>query len=319
MKISMSNIPFIIQETSLLLLFSALIYTFVSLAKRNEYIAIKASGISLKQFLFPFVFVSFVFSTIIITVLNPISSHLLLYGNHIKHVANNETSEPLTLSKYGILLLDMPKLHKEELYIISAEHLREKSSKEIWLYNTSYIITSSDYVFKKRIDAEKAILKKKEWILTNALEKQVKTSSIRYQEKILPSSLSPQDLINSFRKPKQISIWALPSFISTLKIIGGSTEQYTKYLYKLLITPFLTIGLVCIAASFSLKSTRNSKNQQIIAFGTVIGFISFLYIEILMKLNISDSFPSINSFITVGSFTIIGVLLLYFSEKKYAF
>ncbi|MBP9791952.1 MAG: LptF/LptG family permease [Rickettsiales bacterium] len=319
MKISISRTPFIIQETSLLLLFTALIYTFVSLAKSNEYTAIKASGISLKQFLFPFVFVSFLFSTIIITVLNPISSHLLLYGNHIKHVANKETSEPLTLSKYGIMLLDMPKLHKEELYIISAEQLREKSSKEIWLYNTSYIITSPDYIFKKRIDAEKAILKKNEWILTNAIEKQVKTNSIRYQEKILPSSLSPQDLINSFRKPKQISIWALPNFISTLKIIGGSTEQYTQYLYKLLITPFLTLGLVCMSASFSLKSTRNSKNQQIIAFGTVVGFVTFLYVEILMKLQLSDSFPSINSFITVISFTIIGIMMLYLAEKKYAF
>ena len=318
-KISLAHIPFIIQETSLLLLFTSLIYTFVSLAKYNEYTVIKASGISLKQFLLPFIIVSIIFSTIVITILNPISSHLLLYRDHLMHVTNNKTTEPLTLSKHGILLLDMPRANKEEIYIISAAQLNEISTTEILLHKASYIITSPNYIFKKRIDAEKAVLKNHEWILTNVIEKQVRENSIRYQEKVLPSSLTPQDLINSFRQPKQISIWALPNFIHTLKIIGGGTEQYTKYFYKLLATPFLTIGLVCLAASFSLKSDRNRKNQQIIAYGTSLGFLAFIYIELLMKLHISDRFPVLNLLITIISFTTLGIITLYYSEKKYAF
>lgn len=318
-KITLAHIPFIIQETSLLILFAALIYTFIMLAKRNEYTAIKASGISLKKFLLPFITVSFIFATFIITIVNPISSHLLQYRTYIKKITNQHTGEPLALSKYGILLLDMPKHNKEELYIISAEQLNEVSSKEIYLYKTSYIVTSANYIFKKRIDAEKAVLKKNEWILTNVIEKQVKQNSKKHPEIILPSSLKPQDLINSFRKPKQISIWTLPNFIKTLKIIGGSTEQYVKYFYKLLIKPFLTIGLVCIAASFSLKPTRNRKNQHIIAYGTCLGFLSFIYIEFVMKLHISHTMPYINAVITVVSFLLIGLLALYYSEKKYIF
>lgn len=318
-KITLAHIPFIIQETSLLILFAALIYTFITLAKRNEYTAIKASGVSLKKFLMPFIVVSFVFSIVIITIINPISSHLLQYRTHLKKITNQQTSEPLSLSKYGILLLDMPKHNKEELYIISAEQLKEVSSKEIYLYKTSYIITSSNYTFKKRIDSEKAVLRKNEWLLTNVIEKQLKKNSKKHQEMILPSSLKPIDLINSFRKPKQISIWTLPNFIKTLKIIGGSTEQYIQYFYKLLIKPFLTIGLVCITASFSLKPTRNRKNQHIIAYGTCLGFLSFIYIEFIMKLHISYTMPYINSLITIVSFTLIGFITLYYSEKKYAF
>ena len=318
-KITLAHIPFMIQETSLLILFAALIYTFIMLAKRNEYTAIKASGVSLRNFLLPFVTVSFIFSTFIIIVINPISSHLLQYRTHLKKITNQHTSEPLALSKYGILLLDMPKHNKEELYIISAEQLHEVSSKEIYLYKTSYIITSSNYIFKKRIDAEKATLRKNEWILTKAIEKRPKEHSKKYQEITLHSSLRPQDLINSFRKPKQISIWTLPKFIKTLKIIGGSTDQYVQYFLKLIIKPFLTIGLVCIAASFSLKPSRNRKNQHIIAYGTCLGFLSFIYIEFIMKLHISHSIPYINSVITVTSFTLIGLIALYYSEKKYMF
>ena len=318
-KISAAHVPFIIQETSLLIIFASLVYTLMMLAKRNEYTAIKASGISLTQFLLPFIITSFIFSTFIVTIINPISSHLLQYRNHLRNSIDNETKEPITLSKYGIILLDMPKHNKNEIYIISADHLKEISPKEIHLYKTSYIITSADYTFKKRIDAEQAILTKNKWTLYDAIEKQIKKPSIKQQEIALPSSLKPQDLINSFRKPKYISVWSLNSFINTLKIIGGATEQYTQYFYMLLIKPFLTLGLVCIAASFTLKSNRNKYNQRTIIYGTLLGFLSFVFVEFLMKLKVSSTISYITPIITIIIFTITGAALLYYSEKRKPF
>ena len=315
-KLSLAQLPFIIQEIALFIVFAALINSFVSLSKKNEYNAMKAGGMSLSRFICPFLVVSIIFMTSIVFILNPLTVNLLKYRDANEKIVfhNGKPQDFVLMSKNGILVFDRPKDNSDIQYIVNISHLKAFSDKEITLYGVSYVLIDKHYSFIKRLDAKEVYLREYQWVLKDVVERIPRKENLVISQTTLSSSFKPQEFFNSFQKPRYIPTWKLQVFIKTLDTLGMSSQKYQIYFYKLLAQSIYVIGVVFIAASFALKTQRLHKTGTMIVLGTLIGVIMFACLEYLGSVMITEDI-ALNFALISGTFTLGGFLALYFSEN----
>jgi len=252
------QIPFVIQETFVLTIFVASIYTFLQLSKSNEYTIIKSSGVSIWQFLAPFLITSAVLSMLILTVINPLSSVMLIKQQRVlDRILSGNKSTATAVFESGFWLIDEDPNQQRSLIINSDLVIIDK--KETMLRNVSILQVDSKFNLERTLESDTVSLNNGYWELHNTTEYIAKSQPKKYELLSIPTTLTQTKLESNFRRPDLISIWELPYFMTTLKATGHSAKAYLIYFHKLFIKPFLGLTLICIAASFTLHPFRNMK------------------------------------------------------------
>jgi lipopolysaccharide export system permease protein len=313
-KIVFLKIPDLLHETVPFLMFISAILAFTKISKSNEYTVIKASGISIWQFLFPFLAITFIFGVLFITVLNPISTSLTDYNRKIiNKYYSGDAASMLSFSGSGLWFIDKFESPEQQKRVVNAKYLNAKESQ---LVDVSFLILDKDYNFLERIDAKTATLSNGEWLLGDSTIFQVHKLTKKEALIKLPTFFKEYDLKNSFVSPDTISIWRLWHFISILKASGYSALEHMAYFYKILARPFLMCGLILIAASFALKPTRFVSPLRIIFYGLSSGFILFFFNEVITLLGVNGSVPSYLAAILSTLIVIsLGVILILHAKE----
>lgn len=309
------KIPFIIQETFIFAIFISAIYVFLQLSKKNEYTVIKASGVSILQFLGPFLVTTGILSIILLTIINPISSSMLIRQQKIKYKLLSEEiyKNPTAIFESGFWLIDNNSRDSSKLIINSASI--KISAKETRLNKISALYVDNKFHLKKSIDAEYALLKDDYWELHNTKEHIPKQPVAHHDIYKIPTTITQTELQNNFEKPKRISIWELPYFIKTLKSTGHSAKIHIIYFYKLLVKPFIALALLCIAAPFTLKPFRGIKLAQSIITCGLIGFTVYTMAELVYLLGTGSGLsPFFTSILFLSTISLISFFTLIRSK-----
>jgi lipopolysaccharide export system permease protein len=309
------KIPFIIQETFIFATFIAAIYVFLQLSKKNEYTVMKASGVSIWQFLGPFLVTTGILSIILLTIINPISSSMLIKQQKIKYklLSEESTKNPTAIFESGFWLIDNNRTENVKLIIHSASI--NISSKETRLNKISALYVDNKFHLSKSVDAEYALLKDDYWELYSTTEYVPKHRAKQYSTYKIPTTITRTELQNNFERPKRISIWELPYFIKTLKSTGHSAKIHIIYFYKLLVKPFIALALLCIAAPFTLKPFRGIKLAQSIISCGLIGFTVYTMAELVYLVGTDSGLsPLSTSVLFLGLISLIGFFTIKHSK-----
>jgi len=318
LAITLTKLPFIVQETFVFVIFFSAVHTFFFLAKNNEYTALRSGGVSIWQFLVPSVIIGLAMSILLITVLNPFSTVLLNYSEHLKmKVRGQREVHSVSLLRGEVWLFDKDQT-SDESYIINATGLKAKKG-DTELVNPNFIFLNRDYKFIRILNTPKAVLKDGNWILesyTEYVPKEAPKKNIRKTYSI-KNNLDLVNLQTNFKSARYISIWELPYFISVLEATGYPTHKYYSYLYKLLVKPFLVPSIIFFAAAFELKSSRHHKVGALIASGLLV----FIFLYCLTELSLSISFDSnvmqmLNVMLIALALNIGGVVFVHCFENK---
>lgn len=314
-RITLTRVPFMFQETYHLVLFIAAVYSFFHFSKSNEYVVIKASGVSIWQFMYPYITVSIAIGLFAVTLLNPISASLGDKSRRMKLKAMSNSENPVALSSSGFWFIDRTSNDQKNI-IINADKIMI-ADNHVKLLNPEFVYTNKDYRFQKSINAISAILKDNEWSLKDAQEKLPKQAVISHSEYAIPTDINTEDLKNSFTKPEYISVWDLPYFIDTLKSSGHSAKQYINFLYKIISKPLIATAIVFIAAILALKPARFFKASYIIIGSLLIGFISYFLIEMsFMSIMTSNMNQLLGAVIVIISGNVFAIAMLKYSEDR---
>ena len=318
LSITLAKLPFIVQETFVFVIFFAAVYTFFFLAKHNEYTAVRSGGISIWQFLAPFIIVGVAISILLVTVINPFSTVLLNYSERLKmKIRGKDMVNAVSLLGGEVWLFDKDQINNES-YIINAEKLKiEKGTPE--LLNPNFIFLDKDYKFIRIINTAKAVLKNYNWVLKDYTE-YIPKEAPKFHEGEQYTIKNNLDLVNlqtNFKSARYISIWDLPYFISILKATGYPTSEYYSYLCKLLVKPFLVPSIIFFAAAFALKSSRHQKVGVLIASGFLVFIFLYCLTELLLSISFSNKIMQMLSVISIAIFLNIGgAIFVYFFERK---
>lgn len=260
---------------------------FVSLNRRSELIALRASGVSAWRFIFPAAAAAFALGIVTISALNPIAAWL---DAEYEHQTAGLTS-------------DMPYTSGKELWLRQGDgrtqaviEAKSHDPGTTRLRDVSmYVYTRSEkgLQFARRIDAKTAALMRGYWRLTDAREAAPGEPSVSYEALTIPSPLNPNDAFAKQASATSVPFWALPAEIAKIEKAGFSATGYRLRFHQLLATPLLFAAMAILGAAFSLRLMRLGGLAMLAGSGVALGFTLFFFNQFCGALGRADVIPPI--------------------------
>lgn len=266
-------------------LFSAL-FTFWQLTRRSELVVVRATGLSVWQFMMPLAFAAFLIGVVQMTVVNPIGALMIGKYERFKADALGDDDVLVALSGQGLWLRQRTQEGETALLHAAGVRYPEWELKQVMV-----LFIDPARGFSRRLDAESARLENGAWVFAGAVQNVPGRPPVRLAHTTLPTSLSINEIENSFADPKTVPFWTLPSYIDTMAGTGFNVTPLKIEFQALLAKPALLVGMILLAACVSLRPQRQGGASQLILAGVVLGFIVFFLSNFLQALGASGQIP----------------------------
>lgn len=261
------------------------VFTFARLSRSQELVATRAAGVSAWDFLLPPLAVAVAIGIFTVTIFTPISARMFseFAGLEARHV-KGEASQ-LSVSQNGLWLRQGDENRQSVIHALrvadQGQHLEDVI---VFLY-------SANDRFAGRIDAKSGRLQDRAWLLQDAWVSDTNGRPTHHDNFTLDTTLTPEQIQESFASPDTLSFWDLPGFIRAAQAAGFSATRYQLYLYTLYALPALFAAMVLMAASFSLRISREGGVAKVILFSAACGFAVYFFSDLTRVLGQSGTVP----------------------------
>lgn len=266
-------------------LFSAL-FTFWQLAKRSELVVVRAAGLSVWQFILPLAFAAFLVGIVQMTIVNPVGAMLIHTFERLEAERLTGDDSLVSVSDQGLWLRQ--KSGENEVALMHAARIQQPD----WiLHDVMVLYLKSAEGFTRRIDADTAYLRGDKWVLTNATVNEPGQRLVERARMDISTSLSLNEIENSFADPKTVPFWSLPAYIATMAGTGFNATPLKIEFQALIAKPFFLIGMVLLAACVAIRPQRQGGATLLIMAGVVLGFVVFFLTNFLQALGAAGQIP----------------------------
>ncbi len=308
-KTSFYRVP---QVTERILPFCVLIGAmscYLNLSRRSELVVARAAGMSAWQFISPALIVAFLLGVLATTVYNPISA--ILQERSKRYEAELFGQSPSALRGNGGTFW-VSQRSDDGVAIISATSSRDQGVglSGVWVF----IFDNAGH-FKQRIEARAAALKPGVWLLLDARVYELGVLPVDYSEFPLKTSLTAEQVRESFATPETVPFWELPSYITIAERAGLGAAGYRLQFQKLLARPFLLSAMVFLAAAVSLRFFRFGGVQKMILSGVAAGFLLYVLSKVTEDLSNAELMqPVAAAWLPVLAGGLTGFIALLYQE-----
>ena len=309
LQMALLRIPFMAQKV---LPFAALVgglWTFTRMTRTHELVVARSAGVSVWQFLVPVLALALILGAFTVTVFNPMAAAMVSRYEQMDAKYLGGKSSLLALSQTGIWL------RQGDNETQSVVHARRISQEDVTLHDVIIFTFREDDQFVNRIDAEEAVLSEGTWSLRGAVITGPDQRAVFHDTYQLPTSLTFDQIEDSFAPPETLSFWALPGFIKVLEASGFSAVAHRLHWHSLMAGPLLLCAMVLIAATFSLRFRRRGGVWILVAAAVMTGFMLYFLSDLVLALGLSGNIPVVLAAWTpAGIFALIGIASLFHLE-----
>lgn len=281
------------------ILFSAM-FTFWQLTRRSELVIVRSSGFSVWQFLAPIIAVALFVGVLQMTIINPLGAVFLGKFDEMERKYLSREKDQIAFFKEGLWLRQAYEDGgEEEGYVIL--HAPRIDQSDWALRQPSVLFFDYEDRFLQRLDADEAYLEPGRWLFKNVIVHDMKASRsfenaaqqnyVRHNVFTLPTALTRQDVEESFSSPASMSFWRLPSHIQTLEEAGFDASRLRVHYQSLLSQPLMFAAMILLAATVSMRSSRQRGGLILIGLGVFIGFVVFFLSSFLQAMGGSGQIP----------------------------
>ena len=295
--LSLMKTPYLMEQVLPFVVLFGAILTFMQLTRNSELIVVRASGVSVWQFLAPSLTVALLFGIFIVTIYNPMSSTLYSQYEEQKSRYVSTNSSFLKVSPDGIWLRQG---NADTLVVIHALNVKDRAAilEDVIVFRFAKAENENDegeyeLEWVSRVDAERATLEKGYWSVTNANVTIKEQPAVFEAETRIETYLTKEQIQDSFASPDTISFWNLPQFIRLAEGAGFSAVPHRLHWHRVFSVPMLLCAMVLIAASFSLRLTRLGGVGKLILAGVLFGFFLYFASDVTRALGLSGNLPVI--------------------------
>lgn len=274
LMLSLLNIPQAFYAILPLIMILATIALFLSLSRSSEMVVTRAAGRSaLKSLLAPLT-VALMIGIFAVAVLNPIVAGTTKEYETRSDALKGDRSI-LTIGSSGLWLRQG---NAEGQTVIRAESANLDGTR---LTEVTFLTFTPDGSPGRRINASSAELVTGAWVLRDAKSWPLadvttpEASATVQQELSIPSSLTPDQIRDSFGTPSSIPIWELPAFIKRLQTAGFSAQRHQVWFHTELAMPVFLVSMVLIGASFTLRHQRGGRTGLMVMFAVLLAFVIY--------------------------------------------
>lgn len=311
LNMAILNLPAVIEMILPFAMLAGAMLCFSSWNRSNEFVAVRGFGQSVWAALGPALFSAFLFGMLFVTVINPIAA--VTSTRHEAQMAAifGESDKGFSISTDGIWLRD--KIEGGKL-IIRGEAL---STEMASIINPVIYFYQNDIQLKALYRADVMQLTEKGWILDQATRWHTNGQQTDLGSTMLPTGLHELDLRQSGLLPQSISIYLLPSFISSLERAGIPATQYRFHLYKTLSIPLLMVGIAMLAARITLTNTSRSHRSRLFLRGALLSIIIFIFSYFMQVLGSSLKIPmSVAAWTPAVVVSLVGAIILARTDES---
>ncbi len=274
-------IPFIVMISTMI--------TFWRISKSNEFVIIRAAGVSIWGVLTPVLLSVFFIGVFWITMINPFSAKMFELKETLSYRLSTNNPNAFLFSNKGLWIRE----GKEEdiVAIINANRLNLKDDI-LWLHDVSVIEVDKDTQVKRRIEAFVGTLENGNLNLRDVRIYKAGQKAEIINNFIYPTEMNIQRIKDNFVEPEAISFWNLPDTINFYEMSGFSVLRYEMRYLSLIALPFLLMAMVLVAGIFSLKaSQRQGGVLWMIIFGIATGFTVYFSSQVVSAFGINAYIP----------------------------
>lgn len=279
------NIPMIVSLTLPAAVLLSTLITFGVLSKNSEIVAMKANGISLYRTSLPLILlagiicmIAFLFSEFITPLTNQKADHILkVEVQKQRALGSFKQNQIWYRGKNGIYNFKIFHPEKQLIEGVTINYLNQQ------------------FEMSMRVDAQSAEWKDGRWVFTNVMVTRFQEGDFPIVERLSRALIDlperPADFMIAQKDADKMSYLELNKYIKKLQSDGYDTTRYRTDMHGKIAFPLVSIILVIIGVSFSLRSERSGGVTQSIGVGIVIGFSYWLVFAFTMSLGRSGTLP----------------------------
>ncbi|ABR59620.1 LPS export ABC transporter permease LptG [Sinorhizobium medicae] len=267
------RIPTILQQTVPFVALFAAMAALISLNRRYELVVTRAAGISVWQFLRPFVVGALIFGALAVVVINPLAA----WGTKKAEALEAEWGSTRSAAANSIPWLRQ--IYDGTDTIIGARSVQNGGTE---LINVTVIHFDPQGAITLRQDAKSAKLEDGYWLLNGVVETEVGRLPRRMETAQLRTNLRPDFVQERLAKADSIQFFDLPRKIEVARSFGFSTNGLETQFHSLMSLPLLLVAMTLIAACVSLKFSRFNQSRSVILGGILSGFVLYV-VTVLIK------------------------------------
>ncbi len=244
---------------------------FLGLARSSELVVTRAAGRSALRALWAPVGVALAFGLVAVALFNPlVAATSTAYEARLADL--NGGGRVLALSEDGIWLRQG---NGREQTVI---HATRASLDGTELAGVTFLTFDTEGRPLERIEAETARLtpgawaltRTKRWPLSGTGNAEAGSSTAATLE--VPSTLTPDEIRDSFGTPASIPIWELPQFIERLRAAGFTARRHEVWLQMELALPAFLVAMVLIGAGFTMRHQRGGRTGIMVLAAILLSF-----------------------------------------------
>jgi len=270
-KTSFFRVP---QVTERVLPFSVLVgamFCYLNLSRRLELVVARSAGMSAWQFISPALVVAFLLGIIATAIYNPIAAVLDEQSKRYEAELFGDSRGKPVGGGGGTFWASQRTAEGQA--IINAKSSRDQG---VSLSGVTVFTYDPEHHFKQRIEANTAVLEPGVWRLQGAHIYVLNTPPVAQAVYLLKTSLTPEQVRESFATPETVPFWELPLYIKIAEHAGLVAAGYRLQFQKLLARPFLLAAMVFLAAAVSLRLFRFGGVQKLVLSGVAAGFLLYV-------------------------------------------
>ena len=274
-------VPFVVMVSTMI--------TFWHLSKTNEFVIIRAAGVSIWGVLVPVLSAVFLIGVFWVTVINPISARLFELKETLSYRLSTNNPNAFLFSNKGLWIREAKDENTVAVINASGLNLRDKI---LWLQDVSILEIDNNTQVKRHIESFVATLE--DGVLNL---KDVRVYKSGQQAEILntmsyPTVMNIQRIKDNFVDPEAISFWNLPNTIDFYETSGFSVVRHKMRYLSLMALPFLLMAMVLVAGLFALKpSQRQGGVLLMIVLGIATGFTVYFSSQVISAFGLNLYIP----------------------------
>lgn len=269
----MYKIPFVFFFMAPQAVLLATVISLASLARNNEFVAMKACGISVTGITFPIVGASLMIAFLVLACneyVAPITNKKMNYIFYVK-VRGKPT--------YGKMQQDKIWMKSKNGSIWNINHYDPKQST---MENVILLILDNKSFIRQRIDAEKVMWTDHRWEFMDGYVRTFNRDGLKtteyFAQRSFPIPDVPEDFEKVRRRPEEVNLKEMYRAIEEQATAGKDTTKALVDFHHKISYPFISIVLGLLAIPLSLRSSRHGGILFCVGVNLAMGFVfSFLY------------------------------------------
>jgi lipopolysaccharide export system permease protein len=290
--LTLLNVPQGVYEILPLILIVSTLSLFLGLARSSEMVVTRAAGRSAIRALVAPVGVALIVGILAVALLNPIVA-ATTRAYEAKLDGMQGRASVLSLAADGLWLRQGSDTGQT---VIRATRTNLDGTE---LAGVTFLTFGASGTPERRIEAATATLSGDAWMLTEAKvwplvgTRNPEAEAVLHPTLRIGSTLTPDQIRDSFGTPSSISIWELPQFINRLQDAGFSARRHQVFLQMELAMPVFLVAMVLIGAGFTLRHQRGGKTGVMVLAAILFSFAAYFLRNFAQILGENGEIPAL--------------------------